>query len=299
MKATRLIISAAAAIIAANAFGQSFTVQMKNGDKIAYNTDDVESIIFNEESTQQTQPPRIGDFYYSDGSWSTALKEGATPIGVVFCIGEAYNDKASYYTQKDGKTKFDEFHGYVVALRDATYDTASGTNTGVWWSSFDANFTGSGASTNTADFLGYTNTKAIVSTAIREKGALTADNNNFPAAYYATTAYEEACPSPASSSGWFLPSAYQLKYIYDRVYFDEDGSGRSCIENSFKALGEDIAIPMYAPDSEYWTSTEKIDAYGTSTWAYYFCFDERSIKPGFITDYRKNTGMRVRSVLAF
>lgn len=290
---------AALCLLSASAAAQSFTVHTKAGETVTYQCADVDSVVFHEEQTPVTAAPRIGDIYYSDGTWSTTLRQDATPIGVVFCVGIAsdYGDREAYYKQKDGVTPMDEFHGYVVALRDAT--DKDGSNDGVWWSAFDSDFEGTGGSTSTSDFLGYTNTQSIVATAIADKGELSASTNNYPAAYYAVKDYEATCPAPEKSSGWFLPSAGQMKYIYDRVYFDEDGSGRTCLENTFTTLGEDVAKPMYVTDSSYWTSTEKIDAYGTSTWAYYFCFDSSMFNPGFIADYRKNSDMRVRSILAF
>lgn len=282
------------------AAAQSFTVHTKTGEAVSYETANVDSIVFHEDKQPEVTAPRIGDIYYSDGTWSTQLRTDATPIGIVFSVGIAsdYNDRTAYYTQKDGTTPMTDFHGYVVALKDAT-EQADGTNEGVWWSAFDSDFEGTGGSVSTTDFLGYTNTQSIVATALRDKGELSASTNNYPATYYATTAYEVVCPSPAQSSGWFLPSVGQMAYMFDRVYFDEDGSGRSCLENTFTALGTDLATPMYTADSEYWTSTEKIDSYGTSTWAYYYSFDSSQFSPGFSADYRKNTAMRVRSVLAF
>lgn len=297
MKKTFLLAAVCAMTLSAAA--QSFSVYKKGGEVVNYTNEEVDSIVFHEKKEAVVEKPRIGDIYYSDGTWSTTLKEGATPVAIVFCVGEAtdYKDHAAYYTQKDGKTPLSEFHGYAVALNDATDNGDS--NDGVWWSAFDSNFTGTGASVNTDDFLGYTNTQSIVETALRDKGELSASTNNYPAAYYATTAYEAKCPAPATSSGWFLPSAGQFEYIYNRVYFDEDNSGRSCLESTFKTLGESVAKPMFCEGSEYWTSTEKVDAYGTSTWAYYFNFDSSMFKPGFIANYRKNAGMRVRSILAF
>lgn len=168
MKKIYTIIAALA--IATGATAQSFTVHTKAGKDIKYHCSEVDSITFDNEAEPEVVAPRIGDIYYSDGTWSTKLKEDATPIGIVFRVGIAddMNDREEFYTKKDGVTPFDEFHGYVVALRDAT--AKDDTNEGVWWSAFDSNFTGTGASTNTADFLGYTNTQSIVETAIREQG---------------------------------------------------------------------------------------------------------------------------------
>lgn len=237
------------------------------------------------------QNPRIGDFYYSDGTWSTELSTTKKPIGVVFRVGCAteYGDNISYYRQKDGKTRFDEIRGYVVALQDASAE-------GCWWSSFNDD-KGCGCSTSTEDFRGYSNTKSIMATA-EGKGGLTSNNSSFPACYYATVAYEEACPAPAKTSGWYLPSAYQMAYIWNRVWFDEDGSGRACLENSFKALGAD-ATPLYRNDAEYWTSTEQVNSYGNSNYAYYFDFSANNFYNGTISHYRKNTNMLVRSILTF
>lgn len=237
------------------------------------------------------QNPRIGDFYYSDGTWSTTLNKAKKPIGIVFRVGCAteFGDNISYYRQKDGKTRFEEIKGYVVALQDAGAD-------GCWWSSFNDD-KGCGCSTSTEDFRGYSNTKSIMATA-DAKGGLTSSNSSFPACYYATTAYEAACPAPAKTSGWYLPSAFQMAYIWNRVWFDEDNSGRACLENSFKQLGAD-ATPLYRNDAEYWTSTEQVNSYGNSNYAYYFDFSANNIYNGTISHYRKNTNMLVRSILTF
>lgn len=236
------------------------------------------------------QDPRIGDFFYADGTWSTELVEGKTVIGVVFRVGCAteHGDNVGYYRKKDGTTRFDDVRGYVVALQDAS--------DGCWWSNFNDD-KGCGCSTATDDFRGYTNTHSIMTTA-QAQGGLTESTNSYPACYYAAVAYEQECPAPAETSGWYLPAAFQMAYIWNRVWFDEDGSGRACLENSFKRLGE-AATPLYRNDAEYWTSTEQVNSYGNSNYAYYFDFSANNFYNGTISHYRKNTSMRVRSVLTF
>lgn len=278
----------------------TFSIRTEAGAK-AYMSKEI-SLVYEIEGAAQL-PPKVGDFYYSDGSWSTSLvdKGDVKPVGVIFYLGEAteFGDHASKYTVKDGSAAMDEFHGYVVALRDATL--VDGYNEDVWWSFFNGGDKGCGCSAETDDFLGYTNTKAIKARADRDYGGLSKENSNFPATWYATEYFESQVPAPAQSSGWFLPSAGQMKYIYDKVYFDPNNGdpNAACVEKSLKQLENAGGAEMYVRDSEYWTSTEKYDSYGGSYRAYYMCFDSSMFKPGFISDYNKNSGMKVRSILAF
>ena len=247
-----------------------------------------------EVTTIAVVPPAVGDYYYSDGSWSTEYDDTKTPIGVVFYLGCAteFKDNVAYYKVKDGSAAMEEFHGYVIALKDASPED------GVWWSFYDSWGDPTGVSVETNDFLGYTNTLAIRTEAERLGVGFSADNSSYPAAYYATDAYDEVCPAPAQSSGWFLPSAGQLQYIWDSAYFNPNGNLKGWLENSFRNLGE-LAVEMHVTDSEYWSSTEQVDSYGTSVRAYYVNFDSSNWNPGFTSWYNKDVDFRVRSVLAF
>lgn len=260
------------------------------------------NLVYEIEGAKQ-QAPKVGDFYYSDGSWSSYLvnKPDAEPIGVIFYIGIAseFGDKEAYYKVKDGSAPMTEFHGYVVALRDATY--YNGEHNPVAWSFFSGKDDGCGCSVNTNDFLGYNNTAAIRTRANKDFGGLSGESSNFPATYYATDYFEAQVPAPAQTSGWFLPSAYQLKYIYERVYFVPNGgdSESVCVQNSLAQLENYGGMPMYCRDSEYWSSSEQYDSSGCSYRAYYTSFDQSSFDPGFTTWANKNSDCRVRPILAF
>ena len=247
--------------------------------------------------------PAIGDYYYSDGTWSTELDPAKEPIAIVFYTGVAteFFDNLAYYKVKDGSAKMTEIHGYAIALNDADpeFENQYGViEDGAWWSFWDGNASPTGVSIEVDDFLGYTNTLAIQSNCIAIKKEFSASEDSYPAAYYATRGYEEVCPAPAQSSGWFLPSAYQLKYIWDQVYFNNSGNLKGWLENSFIALG-DKATPLYRADAEYWSSTEVIDSSAHTYRAYYVSFDERQFQAGFVAWYNKNYSMDVRSVLVF
>ena len=239
--------------------------------------------------------PSVGDFYYSDGSWSKEYNPAKTPIGIVFFTGEAkdFSDRAAYYTRKDGSA-MEEIKGYVVALKDAT---PAGSD-GVWWSFFSATAEATGVSVEVDDFLGYTNTLAIKAQAEKLGVGFSDSHDSYPAAYVASVGYEEVCPSPQRSSGWYLPAAGQLQYIWDQAYFNPTGNLIGWVEGSIEALG-DLAAPMYAVDSEYWSSTEQVDSFATSVRAYYVCFDSSMFQPGFTNWYNKNNDIRVRSILTF
>lgn len=247
--------------------------------------------------------PRLGDFYYSDGSWSPypVDKGSVKPVGVVFYVGEGtrYGDSASRYTLKGTDRPMEEFHGYVVALQDATWH--DGAHHAAAWSFWDGGDVGCGCSEDVTDFSGYSNTRSICERAERDFGGLSGDDTNFPATWYAVSRFDEVMPSPSSSSGWFLPSAGQMAYMYENVYFDPNNGNPDAryVERSLAQAGEFGGMPMYDRGSSYWTSTEEYDAYGKSYRAKYFSFDSTVIRPGFVGWANKGGHFRVRPMLAF
>lgn len=242
-----------------------------------------------EAATLQPVPPAMGDFYYSDGTWSSGAADPLpekTCIGVVFYAGRCELDAVDdcVYTLKDGTTPLEEVRGYVIALRNASEGAA--------WGSFETDATGgAGTSFDKSDFRGYSNTQSIRNKAIEKAGGLSDDaENNYPACYYATAAYEEQVPAPESSTGWFMPSAYQLMYIYPHY---------ETINAAFDKLGQPENY-VYQRDAQYWSSTEEQKANGQMYWAYYVSLDSSMIRPGFISSYRKSSDLfKVRSILVF
>lgn len=250
--------------------------------------------LISESFTTLEQPaPKVGDYYYADGTWSSELDASANPIGVIFYLGKHATDTTAY-TTKDGAA-LEEFHGYVVAAFDATYDPMTGTNAEVAWGwqdswTDDAN----GTSTSTQDFLGYANSKEV----LKDANYVLTDNSNdnYPAFYYAMVKQEELYTAPGASSGWFLPSAYQLKYIWDT--FNPESSEDALIDNKLAALAElGLGAKMYVMDSEYWSSTERNGS--AENYAHYVIFDYSNMNPGRIDYWYKYYAMRVRAMLAF
>lgn len=147
--------------------------------------------------------PKVGDYYYADGTWSSDYPSGSTSaacIGIVFKVGAGTGDDASYY----GSKLPNGIRGYVVALEDACKSTCA-------WGGDNVLI---GTSTNQDDYLGYSNSLKIVAKA-NEGGHLKPndDKYDYPAMYYIST-YGNSFQTPANSSGWYLPSTGQLSDIY-------------------------------------------------------------------------------------
>ena len=190
----------------------------------------------------------VGDFYYSDGTWSTELDPSKTVIGVVFSTDNPTQMGDSHLA----KDKPNATHGLVVALEETVNVKwqEEYTNVGQWLAEKK--------DYNDLQALdrkcGYSNTVAI-------------------------KAYNEACPenkvlvadcAPTvelglSTSGWYLPSYAELKILVsaNNAVFSS-GSFTGVISTRLQEAG---GTPLYCerqgtmPDGQtgavsYWSSTE-------------------------------------------
>lgn len=148
---------------------------------------------------------QIGDFYYSDGTWSPQLDNSKTLIGIVFYVGDPAKDDAMLRADYPGCT-----HGLAVSIVEFT---------GPWQSNYDSygkliddwvagNLSGYAPDDNLNKMLGYNNTKAIKAFNNDPQNAswpvdIVKNIDTFNADY----------PAPASSSGWYLPSMKDLSLL--------------------------------------------------------------------------------------
>lgn len=151
----------------------------------------------------------VGDYFYSDGSWSATLDESKTVVGVVFYVGDVTSSDATLareYPQCN--------HGLVVSIAEVAGSpwqrNAAAYNATVasWIEANHPEFTtilaGDG-SENDSKPLGYNNTKAI------EAFNSAAENSAWPVeAVQALESFRTANPAPDATSGWYLPSAKEL-----------------------------------------------------------------------------------------
>ncbi len=154
---------------------------------------------------------KIGDYFYSDGSWSDGgLRRiyadgsiaianprpepwrGVTVVGIVF-----QTDKSRIGAKEKEKLGGeDKVHGLVMAVKNATEQAI--------WSNKSRNLgflkDCVSKSDNYSDISGYENCELI-----RSKEA---NFDNFPA-LKAADDYNKTCPVPATTTGWYLPSSGQ------------------------------------------------------------------------------------------
>ncbi len=234
---------------------------------------------------------QIGDFFMKDGSLVSKDKtlteqQKADCIGIVFYAGYYADDSFDYSTTGIGQK---ECHGYVMALTDVNERS----NDLMEWENraSDGMFNQQvGASTSSSDWNGYGNTQAIKTYATTNSGWAMTD---FPAAnaclLYGTANslydWQRKYTAPAGSSGWLLPSAKQLQYLYENS---------SALSASIQALNSDpdnSHVRWFSTDHYYWSSSECQDHPELS---YSVHFDN-----GIIQEEEKYTPLSVRAILAF
>ena len=258
-------------VILISANGQSFMAEQK----VAVGEE--------EEVELPDYDPLVGDYYYSDGTWSTELDASKTAIGVVIWTGDPAQDDPILKADHPECT-----HGLVLSSKEF-----SGTwqeNCGAYGQTIDA-----WRATNLPEYeslmywveyyvtngpidkmLGYQHTKAIE--AFNEDPA----NSEWPVNIVSgIPAFNKDVPAPKTSSGWFLPSIKQMTCL--------NSGNFSSINNVFSSIPEGNAMNAYG---YYLTSTEYVDIMpnGVTIFQTMFFNDGSS---------NKNFGNSYRYMLAF
>lgn len=197
--------------------------------------------------------PKIGDYYYSDGTWSDGglrklyadgtmewaetkpePESGKTIIAIVFHAGHHENDSSDYSATGIGQQKC---HGYAVALQDATNGYCKwgvfGTELGCCPT--DESGKQNNYSTPDIDWSGYAWTQKIITAAGGKEKLNATEESGYPATYYAVVDYENnKAQAPANSSGWFLPSIGQMWNVYqNRTSLFDGKTGVSVLQRDW------------------------------------------------------------------
>lgn len=226
----KYMILAAALLTAAGASAQ-FAVEMKNGatremssplhfsqnqSQTSWSLSETYSEELDLENVavvRRTAPSAgasVGDFYYSDGTWSSTLETDKTPIGIVYWVGDPGTEDEALREDHPACT-----HGLVVSLRQRVdewqeyYEDCDETVSS--WivdnTDYPALRGGYGVNAPYNKMRGYSNTRAIEEY-----------NDEFVWDYevIAVSGIDflmSGAEAPGESSGWFLPSAKELSLI--------------------------------------------------------------------------------------
>lgn len=142
---------------------------------------------------------KVGDFFYADGSYSSAyIKSEANPcIGVVFAVahddGKASADQPENYIDNAGKSKLQKVRGWVIALKDVT---STGQDKILPYSEGEAldlnTLPGSALNAGKSDSKGFLNTEAF-----KNEGV---NLDHYP---IAKAVINWKIPAPDNTSGWY------------------------------------------------------------------------------------------------
>lgn len=212
----------------------------------------------------KTDAPHPGDFYFSDGTWSSELDPSKTPIGVIFYAGNpAIHDQA---LQADHPQCV---HGLVVGLYQAKcewqedysgFDSEADMTVGEWIADntdYVSIATRSEALTSVYNqIMGYNNTLGIDEFNDGEYGW---DYEVIVGSRVASIM--TATKAPQESSGWYVPSVKEVSLlcsgdidgnIGDLGYDDTPDTANVAIVNASLAKIEGAA----QLSGIYWSSTE-------------------------------------------
>lgn len=272
---------------------------------------------------------KIGDYYYSDGTTSDGglrkiyadgsiyMEEDIQPnlygsggdprtcIGIVYWVGDITEDNYGLLNSKfPGGT-----HGLVVSLWDMpgpdnenvnmtwTYGVSEfvsdwlGSKNGVCtWSARPEKFS---SIQDTEQMQGYANTIALE----EYNKYIKSDNKNQnlrvkPIKGLATFATTH--PTPESSSGWYWPSVYELKYVCWGQGNGQGTTGKDMLNTQIQKANGNV----FDDNDYYWSSTEQSSssgpfAYENAWYVYFSSGHEYSI------GRKDSRAYRVRPLLAF
>lgn len=181
--------------------------------------------------------PKIGDYYFSDGTWGSELTNGKSPIAVVFYTGDPTAEDPSLKREKPECT-----HGIAVALtgdeirawQSTPIDNIS--TIGKWitdntdYKTCDISFVLKNLS-SIDSIRGYNNTAGI------DCYNNVIDHYNYVVdAVLFVKKYAESVAVPHKSSGWYLPSVKEIVLLGAGEY-----NGVSIYNNTF-SIRKDLGL---------------------------------------------------------
>lgn len=227
-------------------------------------------------------PIAVGDYYYSDGTWSTTRNTSKTVIGVVFATANAVASDPELRKDYPNCT-----NGLVVSTKEYTSACASGRG----WSLVDLGTwcrnSGYTYYNDTSNPCGYSNTKGYMAAnaaSIQSYGYtinFTLFNSSSPVAQH-----RASVSAPSSASAWYIPSYKEMQLLYEN---------REAVNNAINSVSGD---PLHVTRANY-------DDYYYQYWCSTFDLDNKIVNAfnmmngGWYGSKTETTVLPVRVILAF
>lgn len=239
------------------------------------------------EEAADPNAPQVGDYYYSDGTWSASLDGTKTVVGVVFATadGDASSDAVTNYPEVTFADN--TIHGWVVSLKEITptprFASSSDGQKGVTVSSI------TGVNTETTDIKGYANCSAWKSNILADEAVYTAllKAESYAADYSATL-------SVTGTSGWYIGAIAQMDVLRSAYNVTD-----SKVKAALQALEEDSKADLFATgtggSSYYWSSTANQGADKNSVRTIAF---DASVE-SYMSTHNGDAGRHCRPILTF
>ena len=186
----------------------------------------------------RTSTVAIGDYYYSDGTTSSELVAGKTPVAVVFALADAAgSDPFQMGKDYPGCT-----HGLAVSIKEYESALSMANNTGNGWTSVYEYAQSKGGYLDMASgkLAGYSNTKAM-------KDYKSAKGNY--SVYLDVLSSHNV--SAVGASSWYLPSLFELSLIAEK--YDQINAKLEAVGDKFEDFTNSYASELRS--GIYWSST--------------------------------------------
>ena len=228
--------------------------------------------------------PKVGDFFYSDATFSTTLDDSKTVVGVVFAVADANGAASSDAVGNYPGTSLSEIRGWVVGLKEITptprFANAADGSAGVNVEGIED------VNTDESDIKGYANTSAWKDNVLSTNATYAALDaiDSYAATYNATVT--------GAATGWYLPAIGQLNALRT-AYNAENSAVRAALETLSGTA--DLFATGTGGSAYYWSSTAKAGEESNSVRT--IVFD--STVENYIADHAGNAGRHCRPVLTF
>ena len=248
-------------------------------------------------------PLNVGDFYYSDGTWSSELNTSKTVIGVVFSRTNAAS--ADHLLAKD----YPECsHGLVVSTMEYTSPCVTGRG---WSRSALLDWMSANGYDqmleNSDKYCGYNNTEGLI--ALNEAQIVSYDYVVSVDYVNKVVEHREAVQVPAKASKWYMPSFLEMQAMSENI---------DAINAALAQVDGQLLYKTYEYVYNRPTGAGPVPTTATANKQYYYCnnftssyiyaFDMqdcKAVNPKLYTDSSdatssgESTELPIRMVLAF